>query len=180
MTDGIAKDLPLVSTIFRSIDVVGRVRENFLKRKILAFLIDMNRVSASDRKTAMAKLFSGEKERRKFYDLILHVVDELRTDERVHMVASLFIALLTGGLTEGQFRRLCDVVRNVDREHLRILGSLDERRPVLANEAEIGFVTFYALAAPDYTPHGDGHGLRYRRTPLGTAFMDALGTLAAD
>src|SRR4051812_33353695 len=83
MTDGVGKEIPIISAIFQTIDVIGRVRESFLKRKILTFLIDMNRVSASDRKAAVAKLFASDKERRKFYDLILHVVDELRTEERV-------------------------------------------------------------------------------------------------
>jgi hypothetical protein len=55
--------------------------------------------------------------------------------------------------------------------HWKVLSGLDEHLPKLVTGSEIEFLAARELVMIDMTPHADGHGFRYRRTPLGTELL---------
>ncbi len=92
----------------------------------------------------------------------------------MRVVAALFVRLLTGALSEGNFRRLTEVTRAIEPAHVELLTQLADDQPRLIPDADITFLVLHALAVIDYTPHSDGPGLRYRRLPLGTELVHAF------
>lgn len=172
--DGFAKDLPVVGAFFSVLDGAHRVRQHFLRRKLLVFLTDVSRANVKDRQDVFARLFGTPKERQALCSLLLHTIDEMRSETRVRVIAALFVGLLTGALSEGSFRRLAEVTRAIEPAHVELLTRLADDSPRLTTDADITFLAMHALAVADYTPHSDSPGVRYRRLPLGTELVLAF------
>jgi predicted nucleotide-binding protein len=63
------------------------------------------------------------------------------------------------------------LMAELEPRHLKVLRGLEEHVPKLVAGSEIEFLAARELAIIDMTPHAEGHGFRYRRTPLGTELL---------
>lgn len=171
---GLLKDIPVVSTFVNAIGAIQHVRESFLKRKLLIFITDISQIPPLKRKRFFDEHTPTPEARQRLCELVLHILDDVRSDERARMISALFAALIREELSQTAFRRLCEAVRYLDRDHLVVLARLSPDRPTFTTDPEIHFLLTHALVSQDFTPHSEGHGGRYVVTKLGGELVAAL------
>lgn len=169
--------IPAVSSMLALVDSVGRVRDAFLTRKLLAFTLGVADADEAARDEFFRKHCATDKQKRRLCDLVLQVLDDLREQERVTLVAGLFVGLLDGRVTEKDFSALCDVTTRITRKHVGLLQRIRAKAPLLVVDPEVTFLAVHGLAYIDYTPHADGHGLRYGATPTGEVLLNVVAEL---
>lgn len=174
LDNDVLKDIPVVSSLVNIVNAAKHIREHYLARKLFILVTDAGRIPKAERVAFGHRVAKDQKAKEELFELVVHVLDEIRSAERVKMVSALFAALIRGALSEASFRRLCDMVRYLERSHIDLMKGLQADKPTLITRAEIQLLALHGLVAVDFTPHSDGHGLRYVRTVLGTELLTSL------
>lgn len=170
----VLKDIPVLSTLANVVGITKRVREDYLARKLFIIVTDAGRIPTSER-LAFAKRFErNQRAREQLFELLVHVLDEVRSAERVKMVSALFSALVRGIIVEAAFRRLCDLVPYLEHTHLDTLRTLSRDVPKLVTGSKVQILVLHELAEIDFTPHADGHGFRCKLGELGQELLKGL------
>lgn len=106
MMDGILKEMPVVSYLYRINNCVLSVRDYLYVQKITEF---MNDISKTDLQTRLEFLNKIGDESKKLSDSIISIIERCDSKDKVHIFANLFKNYMHENITKDEFFRMCNV-----------------------------------------------------------------------
>jgi len=99
-------ELPVVSTVFKSLRASNTIREKIFANKIFIFFEELNRASDSKRKQLKDKILNSPQEAKEVGRILLMVLDKVTDLDKPKLLAKLFIAFLDEVISKEDMRRL--------------------------------------------------------------------------
>lgn len=104
----LVKDIPIVNTIIKCLEIGVSVRDHFFAQKLALFLECTKSVSESD--YGKIKKFASNKSSSVITSKILQVIDAQTDNEKAEIIAVLFLGYIDKKLTTSEFKRALDTV----------------------------------------------------------------------
>lgn len=105
LADGVAKDIPVIGTIYGLFKVGGNVKDWLFCKKLLHFLSGIADVPPKERAAMISKIDEGGGHQIKVGEKLLYILDKSDDHENARIVAYLFAAFLSEELSYDDFLR---------------------------------------------------------------------------
>jgi len=129
LTDGIFRELPIVSTIVRVTKTVLAIRDKLLLRKIYTFLRELRGVSETERERFAAEMENDSNYQRQVGENLIMLLDRLDDLDKPTLVAKVFKAYLKGDINYHQFLRFAAVIDKILVKDLQnLLETISSRK----------------------------------------------------
>ncbi len=113
LTDGVARDIPVIGTIYGLCKVGSSVADRLFCKKLLHFLSGIADVPPKERATVISRIDGDGRYQIKVGEKLLYILDKADDHETARIVAYLFAAFLSGELLYGDFLRASRGVQNI-------------------------------------------------------------------
>ena len=110
LEDGLLKDIPIISTIKAFYSSGARLRDYFYVKKILAFLSELQNISAKQRSEFVDQYLSSEETANKFGERILLLIERSDSVDKSVIYGKIFRYHILGNCTYDETLRLCYMV----------------------------------------------------------------------
>ena len=128
LPDGLARDVPVIGTIYGLCKVAGSVRDWLFYKKVLSFLSGISHVPPKERAAMVSRIDGDATYQIKVGEKLLYILDRSDDHESARIVAHLFAAFLSGDLSYDDFLRASRAVETIMTVDLwRFVGDELER-----------------------------------------------------
>ena len=111
--DGLAKEIPIIGTIYGLGRFGVSVRDRLFLKKLLCLLSEVADVPATERAEIISKVDRSGEYRIKVGEKLLYILDKSEDHENAQVVAYLFRAFLSGELSYDDFLRASRAIQSV-------------------------------------------------------------------
>lgn len=111
--EGIARDIPIIGTLFGIGNAVGTVKDQLFLKKIITFLSELSSIDISQRRKMVSNIETNEKYKTKVGEKLLFILDRCDDYEKAQLVAKLFAAFINEEIEYGDFLRCSVIVERV-------------------------------------------------------------------
>ncbi len=133
LDDGLAKDIPVIGTIYGLAKFGVSVRDRLFLKKLLYFISELSQVSVEERATMISRIDQSGKYRVKVGEKLLYILDKSEDHENARIVAHLFSAFVSATLSYDEFLRACRGIQSVMTDDLwSFVEGEEDRWPVSA------------------------------------------------
>ncbi|HUG80788.1 MAG TPA: hypothetical protein VML01_03940, partial [Bryobacterales bacterium] len=113
LEDSIARDIPVIGTIYGLAKVGFNVRDRLFLKKLLYFLSELSQVPIAERAEMVSMVDRSGKYRTKVGEKLLYILDKSDDHESARIIARLFKAFVSGILSYDEFLRACRAIQNI-------------------------------------------------------------------
>lgn len=110
MTDGIAKDIPIIGTVVGLGKTAVGIKEALFLKKVIYFISELKNISSARRHEMIDKIDKSGKFRTKVGEKLLYIIDKCDDHEKSQVIARLFSAFLSGTISYDEFLRASHIV----------------------------------------------------------------------
>jgi hypothetical protein len=110
LMDGVAKDIPIISTILSVGKVALGVRDRLFLKKIIHFISEVKDIPAEDRKEIIDKINNSSDYRVKVGEKLLYIIDRCDDYEKAKLIARMFSAFVSGEINYNEFLRSSSII----------------------------------------------------------------------
>jgi hypothetical protein len=128
ITDGPARDVPVIGTLIRLGTTVGAVRDHLFARKVATFLLRVAEVPEGERATFVRELKDPET-RKRVGDTLVLLLDRLDDMRKPDLLGLLFEAYLAGEIDLPTFQRLSAALDRLNVVCLPLLRAFYRAEP---------------------------------------------------
>lgn len=118
--DGLAKELPVIGTIFSLARFGRNVQDRLFMQKLLRFLSELNSVPPRQRTEMISKIEESGESRIEVGEKLLYIVDACEDHAAASIVGCLFLAFLQEKLSYDEFLRASRASRMVGTEDFMV------------------------------------------------------------
>jgi len=118
LEDGLAKDIPVIGTIYKLAKYGVSVRDRLFVKKLLCFFSEISQISVEDRARMISKIDQSGEFRMRVGEKLLYILDKPEDHENARIVAVLFRAFIDGKLTYAEFLRASRAIQSVMTDDL--------------------------------------------------------------
>ncbi len=115
---GILRQIPIVSTIARISSTSRAVRDVILAKKLLRFLVCLDKVTEKIRDKFVAKMLLDPKHARTVGENIMLIIDKLNDMRKPDMVAAVFCAYLSDAISLEDFLAMANAIERANYQAL--------------------------------------------------------------
>lgn len=122
LEDGLAKDVPVVGTMFKAVSIVDSLRDKYFQEKVRDLLREVSKAPKAEREHFTDELVKKHGTRQKAGHAILHMIDRLDDLSKPELVGRIYLARIQNKITHEEMLRFCMVVERAflpDLEQLR-------------------------------------------------------------
>jgi hypothetical protein len=121
ISDELLKEIPIIKSIVTVAQIGISIKNQFLFKKLLKFLFELNSIPIEERQKFIDKLDNNNFSK-SIYDNLLIVIDRLDNDEKAQIMGKLLKALIYEKIELDMFFRLINILEKVFINDLRILN----------------------------------------------------------
>jgi hypothetical protein len=169
MEEGLAKEIPLVSTVVAGYRVVGRIRDRMFLKKLLDFLSPLRAIPAVERKEMVRKLEADANYGRKVGEHLLDLLDRISAHRKPAMLSRVFLAHSRGEVDAEMLHRLFHAVEQMPAFEIPMLRKQAEGDPHPPTRASNFNLAHAGLLHVVYGPLGGPAG--YSLSDTGDTFL---------
>ncbi|HHC6465829.1 TPA: hypothetical protein ACN36C_004572 [Vibrio parahaemolyticus] len=111
--EGIARDIPIIGTLFGMANTVSTVRDHLFLKKIVTFLTELSSVDMKQRAKMLANIENDEKYKTKVGEKLLFILDRCDDYEKAQLIAKLFCAFVNEEIKYDDFLRCSAIIERV-------------------------------------------------------------------
>lgn len=111
--DGILKDIPIIGTVFKAMDIGGSIRDKIYGAKVAKFILNLSQVTETDKERFKLVISERKEDIDRLTQKILLSIESQTDIEKSEIIADLFLAYLDEELSDTDFRRAIDVTNSV-------------------------------------------------------------------
>ena len=120
--DGFLKDIPVIGSAFKMVNMTQKISDFFFTKKILKFLFEFKDISLEQR-TKFIEKFENTVKTKKIGEKTLIILNKLDDADKATILGKLFKSAIEGEIEMSEFIRLSHIV---DRAYLDDLNALKE------------------------------------------------------
>lgn len=143
MSDGLAKDIPIIGSIVGTGKVFLGLRERLFLKKIICFLSELKKISPKKRKEMVEKIDTSKKFKIKVGEKLIYIIEKCDDHEKSNVIAKLFSAFINETITYSEFLKSARIVDHTSTEDLADFVNSNWTRITIE---EAGNFTFTGLA----------------------------------
>jgi hypothetical protein len=110
LQNGILKDIPVISTITGITKTILSIRDQFLVKKILSFLFELQDITDKEREKFIHDMDNDTKYQQKIGESLIMLIERLDDLEKPAFLAKLLKARIRGDINHHQFLRFASVI----------------------------------------------------------------------
>jgi hypothetical protein len=149
LNEGILKEIPVISTIIRAINVSNSIGNYLFAKKLVAFIYGVRDVDPKRRKKEIEKIDKSEKYQIKIGEKLLFILDRCDDYEKARYIAHLFRAFLVQKISYDEFLKAAHVVERIYMHYLKyFIDDIEEFLMIEDAQEEIASGLFYIAAHP--------------------------------
>jgi len=186
LDDGFVKDIPIIGGIYKLAKAGISIRDRLFAKRVLKFLVAMDKIPDSERVAQIQRLASDADERQRIGEQLILLLERLNDMRKPELLARAFCAYLENKIDRTQFQALAQVIDTINPEMLQAFrtsylggGFNDyvEPRPHVAHFIQCGLVTMRFHDIDTTAVVGDGRRKivpsgAFRPTELAKLFFD--------
>jgi hypothetical protein len=171
LTEGVLKELPVVSTSLAIYKATLGIRDFILLKKIILFLKEASKVDEQERQEFLSKIAEDKKYQRRVGEQLLLYIDRLDDIEKAIFLAKLFNGYVKREIEYDTFQRLSNAVDKTfigDLRNLKQYYSTDLKKvgkDILHHLAQSGLVSMESHMILD------SDGIIFNQNKLGETFI---------
>lgn len=178
LTEGPARDIPVIGTLIRLAKTVGVVRDFVFFRKVTRFLARLGEVPAAER-DAFVRNLETKQERQRVGETLVLLLDRLDDMDKPDMLARLFAAHVSGKYDFTMFRKLATALDRLSLPALpelrRFYGPESEGLTFITGGDQLTELAAAGLIAFQFHPTSYGMtGGSFVETELGRLFLKVI------
>lgn len=119
MTDGIAKDIPIIGTVIGLGKTALGIKEALFLKKVIYFISELKNISSARRHEMIDKIDKSGKFRTKVGEKLLYIIDKCDDHDKSQIIARLFSAFLLETINYDEFLRASHIVGQIVIDDLK-------------------------------------------------------------
>ena len=173
LKDGLAKEIPVLSTIIGVVKTGGAIRDYLYFKKLYRFLSSLNEISPNVRQEFVEKLGNTQEEREKSGENLLLIIDRLDNVNKPEILGYMFADYLQGVLSKSDFMLLAKSLELFNLElTVNIINYYSQNNEqstddILQSFAMCGLVGMVFGSGGGFGGHAGG----FRKNKLGELFV---------
>jgi len=177
LDNGLLKEIPIVSTLSKSYDLVSSIRDRIFIQKLIAFLLSADTITDEDKFRFYNSI--GKTKDDKIGEKILFAIEKVESIEKSMMIGRLFKSLVLGLITREEFDKSVFAITQIflgDFKHLTTHPKdLQLVNPPVTNRLYQYELFEMPLEVIDENG-SDLNGKKYVLSPLGVKFVNSVFT----
>ena len=127
MQDGIAKDIPIIGSLFKLYSAGKTISGKIFERKIVAFLIETEKTDKESKEKFYKELKADDGLKKRTGEVILVMLEKIDDIEKATLLGKLFKRKMEGKIDFELFHRLATVIANTFLPDLKLLTSYKDQ-----------------------------------------------------
>ncbi|RND30776.1 hypothetical protein EC575_18020 [Vibrio cholerae] len=107
---GVLRDIPILSTIVSSINVIGSVRDALFTKKLISFLSELSDVSVEQRRSMIESIDNSNDYKIKVGEKLIYIIEKAEDHYASKIIAIFFSEFLSGKITYNQFLKISRII----------------------------------------------------------------------
>ncbi|EGR0597843.1 hypothetical protein NMT15_003456 [Vibrio cholerae] len=107
---GLLRDIPILSTIVSSINVIGSVRDALFTKKLISFLSELSDVSVEQRRSMIESIDNSNDYKIKVGEKLIYIIEKAEDHYTSKIIAIFFSEFLSGKITYNQFLKISRII----------------------------------------------------------------------
>ncbi|MDV2360925.1 hypothetical protein [Vibrio cholerae] len=107
---GVLRDIPILSTIVSSINVIGSVRDALFTKKLISFLSELSDVSVEQRRSMIESIDNSNEYKIKVGEKLIYIIEKAEDHYASKIIAMFFSEFLSGKITYNQFLKISRII----------------------------------------------------------------------
>ncbi|MFG5012596.1 hypothetical protein ID106_18640 [Vibrio cholerae] len=107
---GLLRDIPILSTIVSSINVIGCVRDALFTKKLISFLSELSDVSVEQRRSMIESIDNSNDYKIKVGEKLIYIIEKAEDHYTSKIIAIFFSEFLSGKITYNQFLKISRII----------------------------------------------------------------------
>ncbi|GHW99625.1 hypothetical protein VCSRO2_2442 [Vibrio cholerae] len=107
---GVLRDIPILSTIVSSINVIGSVRDALFTKKLISFLSELSDVSVEQRRNMIESIDNSNDYKIKVGEKLIYIIEKAEDHYASKIIAIFFSEFLSGKITYNQFLKISRII----------------------------------------------------------------------
>ncbi|MDZ4860581.1 MAG: hypothetical protein SGI88_16520 [Candidatus Hydrogenedentes bacterium] len=141
--DGVARDVPIIGTLFSLASGVMTIRDRLFAKKVLRFLAALDDIPREERQAQIDHMAADPKERRRIGEQLILLLDRLNDMGKPALLAKAFQAFLKDQIERAQFQALANAIDGILPENVGIFKSrMDARGRIHDRESDDATANF--------------------------------------
>lgn len=170
--DGLARDLPYVSTALKLLSITRSVSDAILARKLKRFFDTLHRVPDEERVAMHRRLLENAESAARVGEVMLLTIDRLNGLDKAKWAALAFIGHLDGVLTLDELRRVLGAIEQTIPSDLEFLVAHAGSKPSIEARILAAFVPIGLAVATAGGTWGANGNLHYGASEIGKKLAD--------
>nr|WP_315171404.1 hypothetical protein [uncultured Flavobacterium sp.] len=176
LKDGIAKDIPVIGSLFKLYSAGKSISGKIFEKKILAFLIETQKVDVSNKQKFYNELNADDNLKKRTGEIILVILEKIDDIEKATVLGKLFKRKIEERIDFEMFHRLATVVANTFLPDLKLLSIYKNQNQFVSFTSvsleNSGLVHLYYIKPEKFNEAGEHiDGSEYQITKLGRTLL---------
>lgn len=173
LEDGVVKDLPIVGSIIGISKFGIKVKEQIFLKKVLKFLIKLNKTTPKERSEFISKIEQTEKYNKKVGLAIILIIDKLEDLEKPEIIGKLLAANIKGEIDYETFLRISYIVQKLFLPDLKFLKDIRNGKEVYYHKQDELYLSGLMTREDTGGARFDGRNV-YVISPYGEKLLDII------
>ncbi|MDD0995317.1 hypothetical protein M5G20_05480 [Pseudomonas sp. TNT2022 ID1044] len=123
LESGVLKDIPIVNTVFGTLNAVGIARDQIFANKLLRFLSRLSEIPKKDRIAMVEKLNEDDKFSGRVGASIIEILDRMESEKKPELAAKCFASYAREEISFEELRRILFALERLPSFDIEKLGS---------------------------------------------------------